>query len=251
MKCSTVGNIGFACVSSILPNLLGGVLKKTYAVIAFTLMSSVSAQAADFVIPDLPDLPDTTFDWTGFYAGLGLGYGFGQGASTFAGNTTTIPLDGVLLGGTVGWNYQVDSFVLGVEGDVFWNNQSGSATCVGAPALSCNGMIDWNGSLRGRAGVAVDTALFYGTAGVAFAGATATVTPPAGGTTGTHSDNFVGWTAGAGAEFLVTDNLTAKVEYSYTDYGTRTAPAGTLAFGGPTTIALTSHAVKTGLNWSF
>jgi outer membrane immunogenic protein len=35
--------------------------------------------------------------------------------------------------------------------------------------------------------------------------------------------NFVGWTAGVGLEYALTDSITTRVEYRYTDFGTKEA----------------------------
>ena len=189
-------------------------------------------------------------DWTGFYAGVLVGYGVGQAVTDTTGVSTTIPQNGAIAGATVGFNQQVDRLVFGVEADFDWSGQSGSATCVLSPANTCNGDADWVGSARGRVGYAVDRALFYGTAGAAFMRGNATITPPVGGLTNTFSDNYLGWTVGVGAEFAMTDTLSLKAEYDYADYGSRTAPAGTLA-GPATTINATSHFGKIGLNFHF
>jgi outer membrane immunogenic protein len=70
----------------------------------------------------------------------------------------------------------------------------------------------WFGTLRGRAGYALNNILFYGTAGLAFGELT-------GQTFGltTESHTTAGWTAGVGAEFGIAQNWTAKIEYLYVD----------------------------------
>ena len=55
--------------------------------------------------------------------------------------------------------------------------------------------------------------------------------PAPGGTTGSYSDTYIGWTVGGGVEAALTDQVSAKLEYAYSDFGSRTAPAGTLADG--------------------
>ncbi len=59
----------------------------------------------------------------------------------------------------------------------------------------------------------------------------------------------MGWTVGLGIEAMVAENVSAKVEYNYTDYGTRSydyAP-------GPETTdtSFTTHAIKAGVNFHF
>lgn len=220
-----------------------------------TLLAS-SALAADMDVytpappaaPQTPVYTDTTLDWTGFYAGVLGGYGFG---STDLSNTPTVGIDtnGLLGGVTLGANVQSGQFVYGLEGDVMWSGQNGSATCLGGGS-TCSADYDWAGSLRARAGYAFDPVLIYATGGFAMAGINTSVSPATGGTSGSYSDTYLGWTVGGGVEAAVTDALTAKAEYAYSDYGSRTAPAGTLDTTA-TTVSPTSHAVKVGLNFRF
>jgi len=69
-----------------------------------------------------------------------------------------------------------------------------------------------NGSLRGRAGIALDRFLIYGTAGLA--GTELELSSAA----GKDDKDLWGWTAGAGVEGMITDNITARIEYRFTDY---------------------------------
>lgn len=223
--------------------------------LALGALAASSALAADLSVIDppapsysaAPAYTSPPNDWTGFYAGVLGGYGFGNMNTTIAGTTTGTPSNGVLAGVTVGANMQIDSYVLGVEGDINWSGQSGNATCAGA---TCNTDLDWVGSVRGRLGYAIDPALLYVTGGVAVARANTSVSPVTAGTTGSYSDTYTGWTLGAGAEAALTEHLSAKLEYAYSDFGDRTAAAGTLATTAATT-SLTSHAVKFGLNYRF
>ena len=191
----------------------------------------------------------SAIDWTGFYAGLLVGYGPGQAHSDFSGTTTDTDLTGAIAGLTLGANAQMDQFVLGIEGDVAWSGITGSTTCP-MPIYECGGDISWSGSLRARAGYALDSALIYGTAGIAFADSTATIDPIPPGLSGEHQDFMVGWTVGAGVEMALSGPVSAKLEYAYSDYGSTNVPAGTIA-SIPGTIDVYTHAVKFGLNYRF
>ena len=226
----------------------------------FVLMTTAMAvlatpvAAADLLIIDEPiAYTDAGFDWNGFYAGLSGGYGGGtvRSLGTGTGVTTDVPANGALLGVTLGANAQYDAFVLGVEGEVLWSGLSGSTTCVGAPAFSCNANIEWLGSVRGRAGYAMDNVLLFATAGVAAGGGRGTITPTFPGTTSVFSETYVGWTAGAGVEVAVTDAITVKAEYSYYNLGSRMAPIGTLGTIQSFTVSPIVHAVKVGVNMHF
>jgi opacity protein-like surface antigen len=63
------------------------------------------------------------------------------------------------------------------------------------------------------------------------------------------SGNRTGWTVGFGAEFDLGKNWSAKAEYDYIDFGSRTA----LATDGTTVLrtATTVSEVKIGVNYRF
>jgi len=225
-------------------------LKKVLAVAALAVFAASPVFAADLVIADDVDVAPVSSDWSGFYAGVFGGYASGTATAQSVLGLTEIDASGALLGVTVGGNAEFDGFVLGLEGDVAWAGIEGDAACTGAPGFTCGGTVDWMGSLRARAGVAVDQVLLYATAGAAFAGVTATVTP-VGAFTGEFSDTFIGWTAGVGAEMKVTDDISVKAEYAYVDLGTKTAPAGTLSTLNATDLSPAFHTVKLGVNFAF
>ncbi len=216
-----------------------------------------SAFAADLPVkappPILPPVP--VFSWTGVYVGGQVGYGWGQNRVGFGdafGDAAAFSYtaDGVIGGAHVGYNLQLDKFVIGLEGDVDGASLSKSYTTglpfglglVGGGVLaaplagdfSVNVKHDIEGSIRGRFGFALgsfgwDRALIYATGGVAFGGFTGNVsssfpiTPfgPFGGTT-SASTTRVGWTVGGGLEYAVTNNWSIRAEYRYTDFGPST-----------------------------
>ncbi len=224
-------------------------------VLAATLaVFAPAAYAADLIVVD-PAAPmamtDAGFDWSGFYAGLNAGYSGGQATSVNVGTgaVTNIPVSGGLLGGTIGFNAQMDSFVLGVEGDVAWSGVTGTAACAVAP-FNCQGNLHWLGTIKGRAGVALDSVLLFATAGLAAGGVSANVTPAAPGITNTFSGTMTGWTVGAGVELAVTDAVSVKAEYNYVSMGGLQAPAGTLS-GSAVDLTSVNHVAKVGVNFHF
>jgi outer membrane immunogenic protein len=146
------------------------------------------------------------YNWTGFYVGLNGGGGWGSsqwnGFSSF--NTS-----GGLIGGTVGYNRQFGPWVLGVEGDLDWANIQGGGLCT----FGCQTTDKWLGTVRGRAGYAIDRWLPYVTGGLAFGNFQAS-SP-----LGTGSTTNAGWTLGAGVEYGIVSNVTVKAEYLYVDLG--------------------------------
>ncbi len=217
---------------------------------------SGSAMAADisrpvYKAPPAGALP-VTYDWTGFYVGGHVGYGWADKDWRDAfGLNVSNKADGFLGGGQVGFNYQIQQFVLGVEGDFSWSGINGGTTTgavVGAPlGTTFNTDVNWVSTLTGRLGIAFDRWLVYGKGGVAWANedfSTNFYTFP--GTT--VSDTRWGWTAGAGVEYAFAPQWSAKLEYNYMDFGTK---AVSFAPGTSTDIDQQIHAVKFGVNYKF
>jgi outer membrane immunogenic protein len=67
-------------------------------------------------VPAIPQI----YNWGGVYFGFNLGDGFGTGNWTDpndpGGTTGDFNLRGFLVGPTIGANFQVDSFVFGLQG---------------------------------------------------------------------------------------------------------------------------------------
>jgi len=149
-------------------------------------------------------------NWTGFYLGVLGGYGWAT-ADTDA--TDDNDFQGFDVGGYGGANWQWGNFVVGGEADLVFPWRDGAEGGIRAE----QGL---NGSLRARAGIALDRFLLYGTAGLA---GTELELSSAG-----QSDDqqLWGWTAGAGLEGMITDNITARIEYRFTDYQDQTFDLG-------------------------
>jgi outer membrane immunogenic protein len=156
------------------------------------------------------------------------------------------------VGGQIGYNIQMRQFVFGAEADLAGAWLDGSTACPN-PAFNCEHSFNWLASVRGRAGVALNgnRTLLYGTAGVAWADVDYSAKDATGAQFGTgFSNTHVGWVAGAGIEHMITQNLSAKIEYLYYGFDSVTAPAGALG-GGPASLDLNTQTVRFGLNFKF
>jgi outer membrane immunogenic protein len=202
------------------------------------------------------------FSWTGFYAGVNLGYGWGNGDDSRlvipagtpgfpAGATATFgddENDGVLGGAQIGYNFQTGMFVFGVEADIQaadMNGGNGGVPVVvgAAPAgfvfATRNSGLDWFGTVRARAGVAFDRALIYATGGFAFGGGDDNSCSGifAAGVVGCGDDDTrTGWTLGGGVEWAFTHNLTFGLEglfVSLDNDSNNNLFVGTTAAGAP------------------
>ncbi|TGQ19249.1 MAG: porin family protein [Mesorhizobium sp.] len=183
--------------------------------VAFLAISS-PVLAADLVHP-VAAMP---FSWTGFYVGGQAGGGWND--SHWSGGFVPFNTNGSggIFGGQIGYNYQIGQYVLGIEGDLAGSTVKGDNQCSIDVGTACETKQDYLGSVRGRLGYAFDRFLIYGDAGVAFTKYKIAEVDAANQTFGGGSR--VGWTAGLGAEYALTDHWTAGVEWNYYDFGTRT-----------------------------
>ncbi|CDX21992.1 25 kDa outer-membrane immunogenic protein [Mesorhizobium plurifarium] len=171
-----------------------------------------TAFAADVVSEEPPapapvaELPVAS--WAGPYAGINLGYGFGGHVKAPGVDAKTKGFIGGVFGG---YNWQQENFVYGAEADLGYNGTKGSDN-----DLSAKTGIE--GSLRARLGYAVTPEiLLYGTGGLAVKDQKIDDS-----FTGVHDNKaMLGWTAGAGTDIKITDNVFGRVEYRYTDYGSK------------------------------
>ena len=210
-------------------------------VVAMATMMA-SAQAAD--MPRRAAMPtkaapmyNAPYNWTGVYVGINGGGGWGRSDFSGALAGSNFRTSGGMVGGTLGYNYQVGQTVFGVETDLDWSNVKGSATC--AVGVVCETRNNWLGTARGRIGYAFDRVMPYVTGGLAYGGVKNTVTG-AGDTTSTKA----GYALGGGMEAAISGPWTAKVEYLYADLGRTSAPLGTDA-------RFYEHTVRAGLNYRF
>jgi len=180
-------------------------MKKKILAISVAIATATAGAA---VAADLPRSapyyyqPPAVYNWTGFYAGLNLGYEWGKVTNS------SIDPSGIAGGGQIGYNWQIGQFVFGAEADI----QASAADDTFAPYKFSN---PWFGTVRGRAGYAINNVLLYGTLGLAYGNLDAQL--------GSLEENktLVGWTGGLGMEVGFTPNWSAKVEYLYMDLGTR------------------------------
>jgi outer membrane immunogenic protein len=262
----------------------------TAAVIVSALVGVTAASAADLPARTYTKAPvyvDPGFNWSGFYLGGNIGYSWGNannsytisqlnsGSGLFTG-TGRNDVNGVIGGGQFGYNWQMSSWLVGLETDIQGSGERGSSAfnCVACAndgtniATALTQKLDWFGTARARAGIlATPTLLLYGTGGFAYGevatggsitgndrtGNPATTTFP--GTSSTRA----GWTAGAGIEGRISGNWTAKLEYLYMDLGTVSAgPIATtilvpIRTNGAASYSthFTDNIVRVGINYIF
>jgi len=191
-------------------------LLSTAALIALSGLA-VAADLPSTRAPAAPP-PIPVFSWTGLYVGGQVGYAFGQDHYSVVGFpiSGSASGSGVLGGAHIGYNFEpsLGGLVLGLEGDVNGSSYRGSSTLFG---ITGTGKSPIDGSIRGRAGFAVDRALFYATGGAAFASFNYS------NSNGDSSSNTrVGYTVGGGIEYALTNDWSVRAEYRYSDFGSFT-----------------------------
>jgi outer membrane immunogenic protein len=200
-------------------------MKKIALAVAALAVSGAAGHAADLAVkaPVYTKAPVfLPFNWTGFYIGGQGGFAWGKSEqyNPFGASTGLFDTRGGFGGGTIGYNWQVTNWVLGLEADFSGSDIKGTTSstptwgCV-VPG-GCVSEVKWFGTARARLGYAYDTWLFYGTGGAAF-GRVHTFIVNAPGFDGTN--DRTGWTAGAGIEHAFTPHWSAKLEYLHVDLG--------------------------------
>lgn len=224
---------------------------------AATLIGS-TAFAADLpsrkVAPVAPVAP--VFTWTGFYAGINAGGGWGnekiksiwydpsgnrspEELASFINPPYANNRSGFIGGIQLGYNYQINQFVVGIEADFMGSTIGGSSQ---SPVLVIFGTIDnvsrtkvqqdWLGTVRVRGGYSIDRLLIFLTGGLAYGNAqvSTTSTDTVDGVVesvwqgGKQSTKF-GFTVGAGLEYALTNNWLIRAEYLYYNLGSVSAIA--------------------------
>jgi len=210
--------------------LTATLLASTMAFMTFT-----AAHAADAVdqIPEAPMAVDNVApvgNWGGAYVGGTASYDAGRFHN--GGDYNARAFGGGIYGG---YNWQSGQIVYGAEGDINYNAIDGRA----APGV--DGKQGVNGSIRGRVGYDMNPFLLYGTAGLAASNNKLD--------DGTSSDKktALGYTVGAGVEAMVTNNITARVEYRYTDYQKKSFDLDS----GRISRGFDDHSVKVGIGMKF
>ena len=189
------------------------------SLLAATAISTAAvsvASAADLPARAAPPAPifaaAPVFTWTGFYAGVNAGWGWRDddeesvvltGPGIPAGLAGTLDFEngddgGFVGGGQIGYNYQIGSFVVGLEADIQWADTGDDQDVVFTPGAGNTGVFvpgefenegaDWFGTVRARAGVAFDRVLVYATGGLAY------------------TEDNTGWVAGGGVEWALPVN---------------------------------------------
>jgi outer membrane immunogenic protein len=236
-----------------------------------------AAAAADLPVKmptKAPAMVVAPYNWTGFYIGLNAGGSWGRqdndlvavgtGVTIFSNSDN---LDGFIGGGQIGYNWQVNQWVLGFEADFQGSGQKddgsffipggGVLLVIPSTTITYTDKLDWFGTVRARVGYAMGATgnwLPYVTGGWAYGygGISGTTTSGAVVTSFSGSQDYSGWTIGGGLEWAFADHWSAKAEYLYIDFGNGPTvmanAAGTLAI---VSGKMTDNIARLGINYKF
>lgn len=205
---------------------------------------------------------------------MGVNAGPGWGDAAFSGSTTIAVTAsesvhagsgvGFLGGGQIGCNLQVArNWVLGAEGDFGWSTISGTNRDPFFSGKNLSSRTDWITSATGRVGYTWDNWMFYGKGGVAGTrdryAFSATPVAFGGmiffpGFNETGADTRFGWTLGSGIEWAFAPAWSARIEFDYYGFGSRTLTlfdAATSTSSGPVSIKQNIEAIRFGINYQF
>ena len=213
------------------------------------IIACSGAEAADIRLKAPPRVAAAAYSWTGCYAGAHLGWGwahhevtaanfsFGPGGTPIAA-TNSLETNHGVYGGQFGCNYQLSGdWVVGIQGDVAGTDLHGNVADPFDRIPSGNAIsgrlgakTDWFASITARLGITAwsNQALFYVKGGAAFDRSRwdfsrSSYCASYNGCLNTGpEDRRIGWTAGAGAEWVISptwSNWTAFAEYDYYDFG--------------------------------
>ncbi len=246
-------------------------LVRMSVITAGALIAATQAHAADIYAPAYA--PIGVMTWTGFYVGAHLGGAwadmqttdFGHGGISWGELTPGDKFDnnstGIIGGGQVGYNYQTDAFVFGVETDIGGIGLSHKTNPYGYTAYFSSIDSGFYTDVAGRLGYAAGPALFYIKGGWAYYDGAVSLTDNIGvapwlctGSTACHTSGsgLSGWTLGGGIEYKMSPSWSVKGEYRSFDFGSVTthwvdANTNTWRFAHQ----LTADAVTVGVNYSF
>jgi outer membrane immunogenic protein len=211
-------------------------------VAALAIVTTVgAANAADIArreaMPTKAPVYAPIYNWTGAYVGINGGGGWGRSDVSAPFASGGFNTSGGVVGGTLGYNYQMGQTVFGVEGDVDWSNIRGSSVC--GAGFSCETKNSWLATARGRVGYAFDRFLPYVTGGLAVGDIKSSVSG-----VDSSTNTKAGWALGGGVEYAIAGPWTAKVEYLYADLG-----RGSSVLGSDTKF--NASLVRGGINYRF
>ncbi len=208
----------------------GNVMNKVAISLGLLLASTAISSAADAIVDEpVVIVAEPSGQWSGLYVGGQIGYAWANRdwngdflGSPIPDDQYNFDMDGGQVGAHIGYNWQVDNFVFGVEADASWSKVDDHLTQTTGPfSTAVEAEMDWLATVRGRVGYAWDRFLIYGTGGVAFAHVDTDVETSVFGSpysSDRAGETHTGWVAGVGVETMVSEKISLRFEYLHADF---------------------------------
>ena len=224
-------------------------------------------EAAEQATASLPSAV-SDFSWTGPYTGVSGGMAAGKVNAVIdeppaASEFSSRRVSSLNLGGHLGYNWAVGSFVTGVEGDISAQNLNTAASRYAPIPEEISASSRWLATVRARIGVNVDQVfhvqrlLLYATGGAAFTRVGKSycnsvidkcyINGEVGGGWITEGGIRTGWTAGGGIEIPLAPHASARVEYLYANFGNLSFANGPIR----NDIRFSEHVLRAGMSFGF
>jgi outer membrane immunogenic protein len=209
--------------------------------------------------------------WAGLYIGGSAGFGTGEtsGKLGFGDRIDNVldnineevginfaslfqseyDVNGAIYGAHVGYNFQRGNLVFGLEAGINGSDIDGSTDVLVFGKSERE--LDWYATATARLGYAVDKVLFYGFGGVAWGTINTTLSVPLLNASVSGESEHVGWTAGLGVEYAMTERFSVRVEYSHVDFGEETATLDLGRFSVDDEVDMSIDAIKIGASYKF
>ena len=188
-------------------------MKQFLAALLLLSSASVSANAAE------PASNRAGIDWSGLFIGLQAGHLDGtshQQRGAPGPVNRYIDFDGGFAGASIEYLWQEGDFVFGPQAEIAWSNADGVFSTGANQFISG---VEWFGSAGGKAGMAFDNVLLFGTAGFAFAGITGGQANTFLARHWTDVELNTGYSVGGGVDLMLPDDWVIGAEYRHYNFG--------------------------------
>jgi outer membrane immunogenic protein len=169
-----------------------------------------------------PPMIAPIYDWTGFYIGANGGWGQSRNCWDFVDVAGIVVADGCrersggLIGGQIGYRWQANQFVFGLEAQGDWADLSNQRVSIIDPLFSTRTKTDGIGLFTGQIGYAWNAALLYVKGGAAVTSNRFSILSTiSGAELAAASATRWGGTIGVGFEYGFTPNWSIGAEYNH------------------------------------